>query len=62
MSDELNRLLKKAYYRYKDCDNSPVPINIIKEFLELEGVSIEDGMKKDSQNTDLKSRKYDRGC
>ncbi len=42
MTDELNKLLIKAYYCYKDYKNPPVPVNTIKEFLELEGIKVED--------------------
>jgi len=41
MSKELNKLLKKAYYLYKNDTNSPVPIKTIKEYLELEGIDLE---------------------
>jgi len=42
MSEELNCLLKKVYYCYKEDINPPVPIEIIKEFLELEGIVLGD--------------------
>lgn len=41
MSEELNRLLIKAYDRYKNDINPPVPIEIIKEYLILEGIDLE---------------------
>jgi hypothetical protein len=41
MDEELNKLLKQAYDQYKDVKNPPVPIEEIKEYLELEGIEIE---------------------
>jgi hypothetical protein len=41
MSYELNNLLKRAYYLYKNDPDSPVPIKTIKEYLELEGIDLE---------------------
>jgi hypothetical protein len=41
MSDELNTLLKQVYYRYKDEINSPVPIELIKKYLQLEGFDVD---------------------
>ncbi|NMO09505.1 hypothetical protein [Methanobacterium subterraneum] len=42
MSEELNTLLKQAYYRYKDDPaNSPIPLEIITEYLALEGIILE---------------------
>jgi hypothetical protein len=40
MSLELNEILKKAYNRYKDDPNPPVPLGTIKEYLELEGIEV----------------------
>ena len=34
----LNEKLKDIYITYKDVANPPVPIDIIKKYLELEGV------------------------
>jgi hypothetical protein len=34
----LNEKLKDIYMTYKDHENPPVPIETIKEYLELEGV------------------------
>lgn len=45
MTNELNNLLIKAYYRYNDDENPPVPINIIKKFLKLEGIDLEKDSK-----------------
>lgn len=42
MSYELNIILKEVYYIYKDHNNPPVPINTIKEYLELEGLFLDD--------------------
>lgn len=41
MTEQLNQLLKEAYHRYKDDPNPPVPLKTIKEFLEFEGVPLE---------------------
>jgi hypothetical protein len=38
----LNENLKDIYITYKDHKNPPVPLEIIKEYLELEGVLLED--------------------
>lgn len=46
MSKELNNLLKKAYYLWKYVPNPPIPIKTIKEFLELEGISLEEDTKE----------------
>lgn len=42
----LNENLKDIYLTYKDQKNPPVPIDTIKEYLELEGVSLEDDNKQ----------------
>jgi hypothetical protein len=42
MSEQLNNLLKKAYHRYKDDPDPPVPLKTIKEFLEFEGIPLEE--------------------
>lgn len=42
MSKELNELLRKAYQRYINDPNPPVPVATIKEYLELEGIPLED--------------------
>jgi hypothetical protein len=42
MSKKLNKLLKKAYNKYQNDPNPPIPLKTIKEFLELEGISLED--------------------
>lgn len=39
--DTLNEKLKDIYMTYKDHENPPVPLDTIKEFLELEGISLE---------------------
>lgn len=41
MSNELNNLLKQAYYLYKDEKNPPVPLKTIKEYLMLEGIVLD---------------------
>lgn len=41
MSEQLNNLLLKAYQRYKNTVNPPVPIETIKKFLEFEGISLD---------------------
>jgi len=50
MSNELNDLLKKAYKCWKDIENPPVPIKTIKEYLELEGISLEADKKTKFEN------------
>ncbi len=40
MSEELNKLLKKAYHLYKDNSDSPIPLQTIKDYLKLEGVDL----------------------
>ena len=42
MSAELNKLLKKAYRTYQDRDNSPIPLDMIRDYLEYEGINVED--------------------
>ena len=42
----LNEKLKDIYMTYKDHKNPPVPIGTIKEYLELEGVLLEDENKQ----------------
>jgi len=59
MSDELNIHLKKAYYRYESCDNPPVPLKKIKEFLKNEGVSLEREVKIDTQTTERNNKESD---
>ena len=38
MSKELNDILIRAYNRYKDEKNAPVPISLIRGYLFLEGI------------------------
>lgn len=38
----LNEKLRDIYNTYKDSLNPPVPIEVIKEYLELEGVFLKD--------------------
>ena len=38
----LNEKLKDIYITFKDVENPPVPLEIIREFLELEGVLMDD--------------------
>jgi hypothetical protein len=45
LSKELNNVLIKAYFQFKDYDNPPVPITEIKEYLEFEGVELEEIME-----------------
>ena len=42
----LNEKLYDIYMTFKDHDNPPVPISTIKEYLELEGVTLEDENKQ----------------
>ena len=42
MSEKLNETLLKAYNHYKnDVNNSPLPLETIKEYLALEGIEVE---------------------
>lgn len=47
MSDELNSTLKRAYYQFKDDPDSPVPVEDIKLFLSLEGISLDEDNEGD---------------
>lgn len=38
---KLNDLLKEAYHRYKNDPDPPVPLDTIKEYLEMEGEDID---------------------
>lgn len=38
----LNDKLKDIYMTYKNYDNPPVPLNAIREYLELVGISVDD--------------------
>jgi antitoxin component HigA of HigAB toxin-antitoxin module len=40
MSAELNELLKEAYHSFKGREDAPLPIEMIKEYLEIEGIKI----------------------
>lgn len=43
MTDEFNQLLKRTYNQFKtDPDSSPIPLDTIKEFLENEGVELDE--------------------
>lgn len=42
MKTEFSKLLKKTYRQYKDEKRPPVPVKLIKEYLELEGIVLED--------------------
>jgi hypothetical protein len=42
MARSLNDKLKDIYHTYKDLDNPPVPVDLIKEYLELSGVELRD--------------------
>jgi hypothetical protein len=53
----LDEKLYDIYLTYKDHENPPVPIDTIKEYLELQGISLENGGEINSQNTDEKNRK-----
>lgn len=41
MSKKLNELLIKAYRRWLDEPDPPVPVDTIREYLELEGVPLD---------------------
>lgn len=53
----LDEKLYDIYLTYKDHENPQVPIDTIKEYLELQGISLENGGEINSQNTDEKNRK-----
>lgn len=42
MSEHLNNLLKKAYHKYQNDPNPPVPLETIKKYLELEGIPMDE--------------------
>lgn len=42
MSNEFNDLLQQVYNQYKGYKNPPIPLLEIKEYLELEGVNLEE--------------------
>lgn len=60
MSKELNKVLKKVYYTYKDDNNPPIPIELIKEYLAPEGVNLEDNNK--NYNFKLRIFMLERRC
>lgn len=46
MTEEFNTVLKNAYYHFKDNPDPPLPLEMIKNYLEDEGISVggdEDG-------------------
>lgn len=42
MSEEFNTVLKKAYNEYRDHPDPPVPLKLIKEYLEDEGIFVDE--------------------
>jgi len=42
MSDELNILLKQAYYAWKDDPDPLIPLDAIKKFLKMENIELDD--------------------
>lgn len=46
MSEELNILLKQAYYAWKDNPDPPIPLEAIKKYLKLENIDLEDNEVK----------------
>lgn len=42
MSKELNEVLKHSYDFWKNDPFPPVPLDLIKEYLETEGISLDD--------------------
>ncbi|WP_308572164.1 hypothetical protein [uncultured Methanobacterium sp.] len=48
MSEEFNTVLISAYNEFKDDPDSPVPVELIKEYLECEGIQV--GENKDGSN------------
>ena len=50
MSEEFNELLKRTYNQFRDDpDSSPVPLDKIKEFLENEGIKVDEDENKSSE-------------
>lgn len=41
MSAELNNLLKKAYYSYQGREDPPISTEMIREYLEYEGINVD---------------------
>jgi len=46
----LNDKLKDIYLTYRDQDNPPVPLKAIREYLELEGVELDESRNKGDTN------------
>jgi len=42
MTEELNNLLKKAYYSYQDREDPPISTEMIRAYLEIEGISVDE--------------------
>lgn len=42
MSEEFNKLLKKTYQSYQDRDDSPIPLKMIRDYLEYEGINVDE--------------------
>jgi hypothetical protein len=42
MSNEFNKVLKNAYYQFKDYLDPPIPLELIKSYLEDEGIQLEE--------------------
>jgi len=48
LTKEFNDLLKHFYFSYIDKENPPIPLKTIKDYLELEGVTLENNdLKRD---------------
>jgi hypothetical protein len=41
MTKEFNNLLKKVYHCYRDHEKPPLPLKMIREYLEAEGIKID---------------------
>jgi hypothetical protein len=42
MSEEFNTFLKNAYHQFKDDPDPPIPLELIKSYLEDEGIKVEE--------------------
>lgn len=42
MSDEFNTFLKNAYRQFKDDPDPPIPLELIKDYLKDEGITVDE--------------------
>ena len=57
LTKEFNDLLKHFYFSYIDKENPPIPLKTIKDYLELEGVTLENNDLKRDDWSWLKKKK-----